>query len=88
MPIKKGRLDKLIERAKADITANRVKPLDQVLTTRRFLGSVCRFTTKNKSTSEKSLPTLEENQFHPSLHFKKVTDNLWSARITANPKVL
>ena len=30
----------------------------------------------------------QENQFHPSLHFKKVGKNLWSARITKNYRAL
>ncbi len=29
--VKSGRLDQLIQRAKADIQANRVKPLDEIL---------------------------------------------------------
>ena len=30
----------------------------------------------------------QENQFHPSLHFKKVGRNLWSARITLDYRAL
>ena len=33
-----GRLDKLIQRAKADIKANRVKPLDEVIDNKKIFG--------------------------------------------------
>ncbi|NEU75297.1 hypothetical protein PI95_022750 [Hassallia byssoidea VB512170] len=29
-----------------------------------------------------------ENQFHPSLHFKKVGDNLWSVRVSRGYRAL
>lgn len=43
---------------------------------------------KIKAQARKAYQLWKNNQFHPSLHFKKVADNLWSARITANYRAL
>jgi len=34
--------------------------------------------------ADKNYELLKANPFHPSLHFKKVTDDLWSVRVGMN----
>jgi hypothetical protein len=41
-----------------------------------------------KEQAQKSYQLWKENPLHPSLHFKKVGKNLWSARITDGYRAL
>jgi hypothetical protein len=41
-----------------------------------------------KEQARKAYRSWLENPSHPSLHFKKVRNNLWSARITRNYRAL
>ncbi len=41
-----------------------------------------------KAQTKKAYQVCKDNQFYPFLHFQKVADDLWSVRITANPKAL
>jgi len=41
-----------------------------------------------KKQARKAYQQWRENQSHPSLHFKKVRKNLWSARITDDYRAL
>ena len=34
--------------------------------------------------ADKNFRLLESNPYHPSLHFKKIRDHLWSARVGLN----
>jgi len=38
--------------------------------------------------ADKNFELLKGNPFHPSLHFKKVTNDLWSARVGLNYRAL
>ncbi|BAY83008.1 hypothetical protein NIES267_24940 [Calothrix parasitica NIES-267] len=54
------------------------------LTTPDFWEAYAVLSPKIKEQAKKAYQLWKNNQFHPSLHFKKVGDNLSSARITAN----
>ena len=41
-----------------------------------------------KEQAQKAYQLWQENSFHPSLHFKKVGKNLWSARISGGYRAL
>ena len=58
------------------------------LTTPDFWEAYAVLSPKIKEQAKKAYQLWKNNQFHPSLHFKKVGDNLWSARITANYRSL
>ena len=58
------------------------------LTTPDFWNSYAKLPLKIKKQARKAYQLWQENQFHPSLHFKKVGKNLWSARITQNYRAL
>lgn len=58
------------------------------LTTPDFWNSYAKLPLKIKEQARKAYLLWQENQFHPSLHFKKVGKNLWSARITMNYRAL
>ena len=53
-----------------------------MLTTPDFWNSYTKLALKIKKQARKAYRLWQENQSHPSLHFKKVGKNLWSARIT------
>ena len=57
------------------------------LTTPDFWSSYAKLPLKIKKQVRKAYLLGQENQSHPSLHFKKVGKNLWSARITKNYRV-
>ncbi|MEM6614349.1 MAG: hypothetical protein AAF652_19290 [Cyanobacteria bacterium P01_C01_bin.72] len=58
------------------------------LTTPDFWNSYIKLPLKIKKQARKAYRLWQENQSHPSLHFKKVGKNLWSARITQNYRAL
>ena len=58
------------------------------LTTPDFWSSYAKLPLKIKKQARKAYRLWQENQSHPSLHFKKVGKNLWSARITQNYRAL
>lgn len=58
------------------------------LTTPDFWSSYAKLPLKIKKQARKAYLLWQENQSHPSLHFKKVSKNLWSARITQNYRAL
>ncbi len=58
------------------------------LTTPDFWSSYAKLPSKIKEQARKAYLLWQENQSHPSLHFKKVGKNLWSARITQNYRAL
>ncbi|WP_414619603.1 hypothetical protein [Calothrix sp. CCY 0018] len=58
------------------------------MTTSDFWEAYAVLPPKIKVQAKKAYQLWKNNQFYPSLHFKKVADDLWSVRITANPKVL
>ncbi|TVP63160.1 MAG: hypothetical protein EA343_08785 [Nodularia sp. (in: Bacteria)] len=41
-----------------------------------------------KEKAQKAYQLWQENSLHPSLHFKKVGNNLWSARVTGGYRAL
>jgi hypothetical protein len=43
---------------------------------------------KIKKQARKSYQLWIENQSHPSLHFKKISGNLWSVRVSRNYRAL
>ena len=57
-------------------------------TTPDFWNSYAKLPLKIKKQARKAYRLWQENQSHPSLHFKKVGKNLWSARITQNYRAL
>ena len=57
-------------------------------TTPDFWNSYAQLPLKIKKQARKAYRLWQENQSHPSLHFKKVGKNLWSARITQNYRTL
>ena len=57
------------------------------MTTPDFWNSYAKLPLKIKEQVRKAYLLWQENQSHPSLHFKKVGKNLWSARITKNYRV-
>lgn len=58
------------------------------LTTPDFWEAYAVLPPKIKAQARKAYQLWKNNQFHPSLHFKKVADNLSPARITANYRAL
>ena len=58
------------------------------LTTPDFWNSYAKLPLHIKKQARKAYQLWQENQSHPSLHFKKVGKNLWSARITQNYRAL
>ena len=58
------------------------------LTTPDFWNSYTKLPLEIKKQARKSYQIWQENQSYPSLHFKKVGKNLWSARITKNYRAL
>jgi hypothetical protein len=58
------------------------------LTTSDFWNAYALLPQDIKEQAQKSYRLWQENQSHPSLHFKKVGKNLWSARITRDYRAL
>ena len=58
------------------------------LTTSDFWNLYAKLPLKIKKQARRAYQLWQENQSHPSLHFKKVGKNLWSARITQNYRAL
>lgn len=58
------------------------------LTTTEFWLLYAALPPKIKQQSRKAYRLWMNNQFHPSLHFKKVGNNLWSARVTGGYRAL
>jgi hypothetical protein len=58
------------------------------LTTPDFWSSYALLPREIKEQAKKSYRLWQENQSHPSLHFKKVGKNVWSARITRDYRAL
>lgn len=58
------------------------------LTTPDFWEAYAQLPDKIKEQARKAYQLWQENQFHPSLHFKKVGKNLWSARISSGYRAL
>ncbi|NEO27114.1 MAG: hypothetical protein F6K03_09520 [Kamptonema sp. SIO4C4] len=56
--------------------------------TREFWISYRKLPPEIKEQAKKTYQIWRKNPFYPSLHFKKVGQNLWSARITANYRAL
>ena len=58
------------------------------LTTPDFWNLYAKLPLNIKKQARKAYRLWQENQSHPSLHFKKIGKNLWSARITQNYRAL
>ncbi|GJD23270.1 hypothetical protein RIVM261_082260 [Rivularia sp. IAM M-261] len=58
------------------------------LTTIDFWEAYSALPQQIKGQAKKAYRLWKENQQHPSLHFKKVGKNLWSARITDDYRAL
>lgn len=58
------------------------------LTTSDFWSAYAALSPEMKKQARKADRLWQDNPFHPSLHFKKVGKNLWSARITENYRAL
>jgi hypothetical protein len=58
------------------------------LTTPDFWNAYADLPPRVKKQTRKAYQLWKENQFHPSLHFKKVRKSLWSVRITNNYRAL
>ncbi|WP_353929105.1 hypothetical protein WJM97_12290 [Okeanomitos corallinicola TIOX110] len=58
------------------------------LTTAEFWRLYSALPPKIKQQAKKAYRLWINDQFHPSLHFKKVGNNLWSARITGGYRAL
>jgi hypothetical protein len=57
-------------------------------TTPDFWKTYAKLSSEAKEQARKAYQLWKSNQFHPSLHFKKVGKNLWSARITLDIRAL
>lgn len=53
-----------------------------------FWKAYARLTPELKEQAQKAYRLWQDNPLHPSLHFKKVGKNLWSARITGGYRAL
>ncbi|MFB2920396.1 MULTISPECIES: hypothetical protein [Aerosakkonemataceae] len=58
------------------------------LTTSDFWKAYAALSPEMKQQARKVYQLWKQNQFHPSLHFKKVGKNLWSVRITEDYRAL
>jgi hypothetical protein len=58
------------------------------LTTPDFWQAYTTLSSEMKGQAKKAYQLWKENPSHPSLHFKKVGKNLWSARITGGYRAL
>ncbi len=58
------------------------------LTTAEFWKSYAALPPKIKAQTRKTYQLWQANSQHPSLHFKKVGNNLWSVRITESYRAL
>jgi hypothetical protein len=58
------------------------------LTTPDFWKAYAALPQDVKEQAKKAYKLWQQNQSHPSLHFKKVGKNLWSARITGDYRAL
>jgi hypothetical protein len=58
------------------------------LTTLDFWEGYAKLTLDVKEQAQKAYRLWLDNQQHPSLHFKKVGKNLWSARVTGGYRAL
>ena len=58
------------------------------LTTPDFWKSYAELPLTIKKQARKAYQIWQKNPYHPSLRFKKVAKNLWSARITQNYRAL
>ena len=58
------------------------------LTTPDFWQAYAKLPDNIQRKADKAYQIWQENIYHPSLHFKKVGRNLWSARITRNYRAL
>ncbi|MFB2767925.1 type II toxin-antitoxin system RelE/ParE family toxin [Pelatocladus sp. BLCC-F211] len=58
------------------------------LTTPDFWEAYARLPEDVREQARKAYKLWQENQSHPSLHFKKVGKNLWSARVTGGYRAL
>ena len=58
------------------------------LTTPDFWQAYAKLPDNIQRKADKAYQIWQENIYHPSLHFKKVGQNLWSARITRNYRAL
>ncbi|MBD1833416.1 hypothetical protein H6F61_12175 [Cyanobacteria bacterium FACHB-472] len=57
-------------------------------TTPEFWKAYAALSLEMKQQAQKAYKLWQENPSHPSLHFKKVGKNLWSARITDGYRAL
>ncbi|MBD1927104.1 hypothetical protein H6F74_12730 [Trichocoleus sp. FACHB-90] len=57
-------------------------------TTPEFWKAYAALSLEMKQQAQKAYQLWQENPLHPSLHFKKVGKNLWSARITDGYRAL
>lgn len=53
-----------------------------------FWNTYAKLSPKLQGQARKAYEIWRENQAHPSLHFKKVRKNLWSARISGGYRAL
>lgn len=58
------------------------------LTTPDFWSAYAHLPEDVKEQARKAYKLWRENQSHPSLHFKKVGKNLWSARVSSGYRAL
>ena len=58
------------------------------LTTPNFWDAYAALPSGIKKQARKAYGLWKENQSHPSLHFKKVDNDIWSARITNDYRAL
>ncbi|NMF61348.1 hypothetical protein DP113_29655 [Brasilonema octagenarum UFV-E1] len=58
------------------------------LTTPDFWHSYAELSSEMKDQARKAYRLWRDNPFYPSLHFKKVGDGLWSARISGGYRAL
>ncbi|MDJ0742279.1 MAG: hypothetical protein QNJ32_02835 [Xenococcaceae cyanobacterium MO_167.B27] len=58
------------------------------LTTTDFWKSYAALPPEIKKQTKKAYQLWQNNQYHPSLHFKKVGKNLWLVRITQDYRAL
>lgn len=58
------------------------------LTTADFWKAYAKLSPDIKEQARKAYKLWKENSLHPSLHFKKVGKNLWSARVSGGYRAL
>ena len=83
-----GRLDKLIANARSEIAAAQSTPPVKHRSTASFWKLYGNLPVPIRKLADKNFELLKLDPFHPSLHFKNVSADLWSARVGMHYRAL